>query len=369
MNEEVILSMAAPYVKDSTITYDEFDKLFSILSLREQYAVTDILFKNGINLVDNHVDEDTIVFDVDNENASVEDFEDDFEVLYDYAIFKDKGISDTNNKSIVVHKTVRQSNEILCHLIQQGNAQAAQDLCIKNKSLVDKYAKAYEKRFYNRLDFEDLEQAGFLGLIKAAEKFDIKKDTSFSTYAVYWIKQSISREIMDSGYLIHIPEYIMERIKKVVSVNNHISETDIPLHDRIRRISEELGLDEEKVRECIALKNNYLSYTSLETPIGDESDSVLGDFIPDEEEISIEQIVFKKELRKELESVLQHLNPREQEVIKLRYGWDDSKPRTLEEISMAFGCTRERIRQIEEKAKRKLRNRKYSYHLKIFMEE
>ncbi|MCH5200717.1 MAG: sigma-70 family RNA polymerase sigma factor [Oscillospiraceae bacterium] len=369
MNEEVILSMVAPYVKDRAITYDEFDKLFSILSLREQYAVTDILFINGINLVDNHVDEDTIVFDVDNENASVEDFEDDFEVLYDDAIFKDKGISDTNSKRLVVHKTIRQSNEILCHLIQQGNAQAAQDLCIKNKSLVDKYATAYEKRYDNRLDFEDLEQVGFLGLIKAAQRFNIQQDVSFSTYAVYWIKQSIAREIMDNGYLVRIPVHMMERINKVMSVNNRILESDVSLDDRIRRISEELDLTEENVRECIFLKNNYLSYTSLETPIGDESDSVLGDFIPDKEEISIEQIVFKKELRKELESVLQHLNPKEQEVIKLRYGWDDGKPRTLEEIAGIFNRSRERIRQIEKRAERKLRHPKRSCHLKIFMEE
>lgn len=370
MNEEIILGMVGPYVKDGAITYDEFDQIFSILSRKEQYTVTDILHKNGIDLVDAHIEDDALVLDVDIGDGSDEELEDDsFKVLYDEALFKDKGVHESQIESLIVHKNIRQSNEILCSLIQQGNRQAVQDLCVKNKRLVDKYVIAYEKRYGNHLDFEDLEQVGFLGLIKAAQRFDIHQGTAFSTYAVFWIKQSISREIMDNGYAIRIPVHIMEKINKVVTAHNRLVGEGIPSQERIPQIADQLGYSDNEVRDYLRLKQNFLGYTSLDVPIGEDSDSELGDFIPVEEEYSVEQMVFNKALRHEMGNVLMTLSPREQDILKLRFGWDDNHPRTLEEIGLKYDVTRERIRQIEAKALRKLRHPTRSRRLKDFVEE
>lgn len=370
MNEEIILSMTRPYVKDGAITYDEFDQLFSILSRKEQYTVIEVLFNNGINLVDSHVSADSVILDVEFDDDLSEDyFVDDFEILYDEDIFKDKATGDTHFEELVINKKVRQSNEILCHLIQQGNRQAVQDLCVKNHGLVSKYVFAYEKRYGHRLDSDDLLQVGFMGLIRAAQRFDLRLGYSFSTYAVYWIKQSIAREIMYHGYAIRIPVHMMERINKVIAADNRLAGEGIPILERIPYVARELRLTEDEVREAMALRNNYLLYASLDTPVGEDQDSVLGDFIPMDEAISVEQIIFNKELRQELETVIATLTPKEQEILKLRFGWDDNHPRTLEEIGTIFGVTRERIRQIEAKVVRKLRHPSRSRRLKDFLED
>lgn len=372
MNEAIILNMAQPYVKDGAITYDEFDSIYSVLSLREQYEVVEILFKNGINLIDEQIDEETLVLDVeDSDNTGDEDYDydDEFEVLYDESIFKDDGKPVDEFETLFIHHTVKQSNEILCSLIQEGNRQAMQDLCVKNKRLVDKYVAAYEKRYGNRLDFDDLEQVGFLGLIKAAQKFSIKQGTAFSTYAVYWIKQSISREIMDNGYAIRIPVHMMERINKVVAAENRLSGIGTPFHERITIIAEELDLTEDNVIECLTLKKNYLSYSSIDVPIGEDGESELGEFIPDESIDSIEDIIIQKELRKELGKMMKDLKPREREILELRFGWNDNRTRTLEEIGEQYGVTRERIRQIEAKALRKLSHPSRIKRISSFWEE
>lgn len=357
MNEEIILSMVSPYVKDGSITYDQFDGLFSILSIKEQYGVVEFLRAKGINLVDKQVNEDEFVLEVDN------DENDEFEILYDKSVFKDQGVSD---EIIFTNAVVKQSNENLCALIQQGNRQAAQDLCVKNKRLVDKYVLGYQKRYGNRLDFEDLEQVGFIGLIKAAQKFDTGQGTAFSTYAVFWIKQSISREIMDNGYAIRIPVHMMERINKVIALDNQLGSNGRNIQERIEGISDETGLSEEEVRECLILKKNYLIYASLDSPVGEEEESVLGEMVPDREALSVEELAEGNILRELLKACLDTLQEREQKVIRLRFGLDDGRARTLEEIGKEFGVTRERIRQIEAKALRKLRHPSRSRRLKDF---
>lgn len=357
MNEEIILSMVSPYVKDGSITYDQFDGLFSILSIKEQYGVVEFLRAKGINLVDKQVNEDEFVLEVDN------DENDEFEILYNESVFKDQGVSD---EIIFTNAVVKQSNENLCALIQQGNRQAAQDLCVKNKRLVDKYVLGYQKRYGNRLDFEDLEQVGFIGLIKAAQKFDTGQGTAFSTYAVFWIKQSISREIMDNGYAIRIPVHMMERINKVIALDNQLGSNGRNIQERIEGISDETGLSEEEVRECLILKKNYLIYASLDSPVGEEEESVLGEMVPDREALSVEELAEGNILRELLKVCLDTLQEREQKVIRLRFGLDDGRARTLEEIGKEFGVTRERIRQIEAKALRKLRHPSRSRRLKDF---
>lgn len=357
MNEEIILSMVSPYVKDGSITYDQFDRLFSILSIKEQYMVVDLLYAKGINLVDKQVNEDEFVLEVDN------DENEEFEILYDESVFKDQGVS---NEIICTNTVVKQSNENLCVLIQQGNRQAVQDLCVKNKRLVDKYVLKYQKRYGNRLDFEDLEQVGFIGLIKAAQKFDTVQGTAFSTYAVFWIKQSISREIMDNGYAIRIPVHMMERINKVIAIDNQLGSNGLNIKERIAGISNEMGLSEEEVRECLILKKNYLIYASLDSPVGEEEESVLGEMLPDSETFSVEELAEANILRELLKTCLDTLKEREQKVIRLRFGLDDGHARTLEEIGKEFGVTRERIRQIEAKALRKLGHPSRSRRLKDF---
>ncbi len=360
MNENIILSMAEPYVKDGTITNFEFDNIYSVLSRKEQYEVTEILHQNGIELVDS----DTVVLDVD------DDIEGDFEVLYDDSIFKDASTQTSGvDEILTINKDIRQSNDILCHLIQEGSRQAAQDLCIKNKRLVDKYVIQYQKRYGNRLDFEDLEQVGFVGLLKAAEKFEFQKGTAFSTYAVFWIRQAISREIMDNGYAIRIPVHMMERIAKVVALDNKLIGMEIPLAQRIEEIGDELCMLEEDVRECLVLKNNYLSYASLNASVRDENETELGELIPQEGAETVEDIVMLHALREELDEVLDTLTERERRIIRLRYGLDDGRKRTLEEIGHEFGVTRERIRQLEVKALRKLRHPSRSRKLKAFLDE
>lgn len=360
MNEEIIACMVHPYVQDNEITYEMFEKIFSILSLQEQYEVIEILFKKGINLVDEQIEKEALILDIEDPEI---------EVLYNETIFKDKEKKESGFENLVVNYKIKQSNEILCSLIQQGNRQAVQDLCVKNKRLVDRYVIAYERRYGNRLDFEDLEQVGFLGLIKAAKKFDAQKENAFSTYAVFWIKQSISREIMDNGYVIRIPVHMMERINKVVTFENQLEGTGIAVSERISVIANEMGLTEENVRECLTLKKNYLSYSSLEMPIGDDAETQLIEFIADDETPSVEAIIMGKALRKELADIIESLTEREGKIIKLRFGWEDGRARTLEEIGQQFGVTKERIRQIEAKALRKLRHPLRSRRIRAFLEE
>lgn len=354
MKEDLILSMVQPYVKDGSITYEQFDVIYDMLSLKEQYAVSEILYKNGIYLVDEEeqIDEEAYIIEKDEELDG--DYKEEIPILYDEELFKDSHYLDDDKENLVVSKDIKQSNEILCTLIQQGNRQAVQDLCVKNKRLVDKYVVAYQKKYGNRLDFEDLEQVGFMGLIKAANKFELHQGNVFSTYAVFWIKQAISREIMDNGYAIRIPVHMMERINKVVRVENRY--IDLSIEERIKKVSEGLAMSEEAVRECLILRKNYLSYASLNAPVGDQEDTELGEMILEASVLSVEDTVIDRELRCALEDVMSTLTQKEQKILRLRFGMDDGHAKTLEEVGKQFNVTRERIRQIEAKALRKLRH-------------
>ena len=352
MNEQLIIDMARPYVKDGFITYEEFDHIYEMLSLKEKYAVVDILYNNGIDRID--ADEQD------------EDADDKFEVLYDDGLFRDTGFKSQKPEPVVVNKDVKQSNEILCVMIQQGNLQAEQDLCVKNKKLVDKYVLAYEKRYRHRLDFDDLEQAGFIGLITAAKKFDISMGYSFSTYAVWWIKQAITREIMDHGFVIRIPVHMMERISKVATIENRFSELN--REERIVKVMDETGYKEERIRECMMLKEYVLTYSSLNVTVGEDETVELGEFLSDDGVIPIEEMVENRELRRMLDDVLDTLTEKEKKVIRLRFGLEDNRQWTLEEVGKLFNVTRERIRQIESKALRKLRHPSRLHNIKSFLE-
>lgn len=371
MNEQLIIEMARPYIKDGSITYEEFDHIYEVLSLKEKYAVVEILYNNGIDLIDadEQADGEKFVLDVDDDvyDGSADEAADDkFKVLYDDGLFRDTGFKVQKTEPVVVNKVVKQSNEILCVMIQQGNLQAAQDLCVKNKKLVDKYALAYEKRYRHRLDFDDLEQAGFIGIITAAKRFDIGKGNSFSTYAVWWIKQAIIREIMDHGFVIRIPVHMMERINKVATIENRFSELN--LDERIVKVMDETGYPEEWVRECMMLKEYVLTYASLNVMIGEDEAVEFGEFLSDDGAISIEKVIENRELRRILDDVLDTLTEREEKVIRLRFGFEDNRQWTLEEVGKLFNVTRERIRQIESKALRKLRHPSRLRNIKSFLD-
>ena len=374
MNEKLIIGMVAPYLKGNTLTYQEFEGIFSMLSLKEQYGVLEILDKNQIELIENHADADGC----ESPGQSPDNEEDEFELLYEDDIFSDDGGESDDQKTgsereehkteyLKVRRKILLSNRVLIGMIQEGDAQAKQDLCVKNHGLVNKWAGIYQKAYGNKMDFEDLEQAGMLGMIKAAERFDLNAGTEFSTYAVWWIKQAITREIMDHGYTIRIPVHRMEQIQKVMRLDSkYASESDY--RKRMGLISRESGMPVSLVEDNMRLFYQFIKATSLDLPIGEEDDTTLGEIVPYEGEMSIEDAATQQVLKERLEEVLQTLTVKEQRVLRLRFGLDDGRVRTLEQVGQEFGVTRERIRQIEAKALRKLRHPSRSRKIKDFLD-
>ena len=287
-------------------------------------------------------------------------------ILDDEEITKDVNINDPVRmylKEIGRIPLLTPAEELaLSDRINNDDEEAKRILAESNLRLVVSIAKRYVGR---GLLFLDLIQEGNIGLMKAVDKFDSNRGYKFSTYATWWIRQAITRALADQARTIRVPVHMVETINKMVRVQRQLT-LELNREPSEEEIAKKMNVSIDKVREVIKISQDPVS---LETPIGEEDDSHLGDFIKDESSLSPEEYTENEILKEEIDEVLQSLQPREQEVLRLRFGLKDGTCHTLEEVGKKFNVTRERIRQIEAKALRKLRHPSRAKKLKDFMEE
>lgn len=333
MNREYILNKIKPYLNSNNIlSEDDFNTLFSTLSKSQQYKIINILIEENI------------------------------EIDYDYVVIETpKIIQRPASVTPDTSKMGKLSNEQLCVIYQQGNQIALEILVIKNTKLVWSRVIKYAKRYKHKLDEEDIAQYGTMGLIKAAEKFELSKETKFTTYAIWWIDQHILRGIVDYGFTIRIPVHMFEQMNRLLRV---FAQNPGFTKQEIFELAKEGGMSREKFEELLMIIDNVISLTSLNSLIGEDEDSELGNFYVDHESPSVEEQVEYTLSKEAIAEVLTTLPIREQDVIEQRFGLKDGIVRTLEQVGIKYNVTRERIRQIEAKALRKLKHPSRSKALK-----
>lgn len=393
--EKLVLSSAKS--NNNTLSQDQIDAYLSNYDLDDELAekLLDFIHSNGIEIkedsLDDLDDDDLVVtqtFDEDDDLDDIDDdpdldFSGDFDMTTDDTLSMYREVADDKKldsnqlgsnvkindpvkmylKEIGRVELLNHDEEIeLAKQIQEGDEKAKRDLAAANLRLVVSIAKRYVGR---GMLFLDLIQEGNMGLIKAVEKFDYTKGFKFSTYATWWIRQAITRAIADQARTIRIPVHMVETINKLTRIQRQLIQ-ELGREPSAEEIAEKMdGMTAAKVRE---IQKISLEPVSLETPIGEEDDSHLGDFIEDEGAMSPDDYATNELLKDELNEVLLELTDREEKVLRLRFGLDDGRTRTLEEVGKEFNVTRERIRQIEAKALRKLKHPSRSKRLKDFLD-
>ena len=368
-SEKLVELLELAKKKKNVLEYQEISDFFKEqpLEVEQMEKVLDFLEASGVDVLRISGNDEELILDVD-DDADIEKMDDEEEIeldKIDLSVPEGVSIEDPVRmylKEIGKVSLLTADEEIeLAKRMEQGDEEAKKRLAEANLRLVVSIAKRYVGR---GMLFLDLIQEGNLGLIKAVEKFDYRKGYKFSTYATWWIRQAITRAIADQARTIRIPVHMVETINKLIRVSRQLLQ-DLGREPTPEEIAEEMKMPVERVREILKISQEPVS---LETPIGEEEDSHLGDFIQDDNvPVPADAAAFTL-LKEQLIEVLGTLTEREQKVLRLRFGLDDGRARTLEEVGKEFNVTRERIRQIEAKALRKLRHPSRSRKLKDYLD-
>ena len=364
--EEILKNILNKAKQKGSITYGELAAELNEINPEEIEKILDAFKEVGVDIIKDATGEDEEI-DLDIEEPDIDELEAMEEIkVEEIDLDNMEGINVDDPVRIYLREIGRiplltYEEEIeLAKRVLEGDEEAKQKLAESNLRLVVNLAKKYVGR---GMQFLDLIQEGNMGLIKAVDKFDYTKGFKFSTYATWWIRQAITRAIADQGRTIRIPVHMVETINKLIRTSRHLLQ-QLGREPSPEEIAKEMEIPVEKVAEIQKIAQDPVS---LETPIGEEDDSHLGDFIQDDDSLAPQDVAAYTLLKEQLEEIMKTLTPREAKVLKLRFGLEDGKARTLEEVGREFNVTRERIRQIEAKALRKLRHPSRSKKLKDYI--